>query len=135
MAELTTLTVERELDARNETVAATEREGNRAALNLDHLAIDLGKEGQDLIDEYTERRGRRRRLGPRACCGDEDGERENTSYVTAQSAIPSSISPRLAQGVGRVKEWENETGHGRCCHPCPALLPGSYGVTVSRTPA
>src|SRR2546422_5310485 len=114
MAELAPLAVERKFDARDEPVAAAERERDRAALDLDHFAIDLRKEPEDLIDDDAQRR-RRRGLGSRGSApshGDEEGERENPPRVRAHADIPCSISPRLAQGVGRVKEWGSQRGMG-----------------------
>src|SRR5213594_2936434 len=109
MAELATLAVEGQLDARDETVAAAQRQRDRAALDLDHLAVDLRKERQDLIHEHAQGGlgclGSRRSRAPDR---DEDSEGNDTSGVNVHRGACASISPRLAQGVGRVKEWEGK---------------------------
>ena len=51
MAELPSLAIERKLDVRDETVTGAQRERDRTALDLDHLAVDLWKQRQDLIDD------------------------------------------------------------------------------------
>src|SRR5262245_54050199 len=123
MAELATLAVERKLDVREEAVAAAERERDRAVLDLDHLAIDLGKQREDLIDDDADG-GRRLCLGSEgaAANGDEAGEDQDPRQVTAHAGTSASISPRLAHGVWRVKEWGNVTGAWAMWPPMPRVL-------------
>ena len=106
VTELAALPVESELDAGDEAVFAADPECDRPVLDLDHLAVDLGKEGLNLIDDHTE--AGRRSLGsrrPGAPQSGEDTKGDNTSRGSAHAGTDGSISPRLAQGVGRVKEW------------------------------
>src|SRR5262249_17174572 len=110
----------RKLDVREETVTAAERERNRAILNLDHLAIDLGKQRENLIDDDADG-GRRLCLGSEgtAANGDEAGEDQDPRQVTAHAETSASISPRLAHRVWRVKEWGKWNGAWAIPLPMP----------------
>ena len=106
VTELAPLPVEGQLDPGDEAVPTAERKGDRTGLDLDHLTVDLRKESLDLIDEHTQ--GGRGRLGsrrPGTPESDEDTEGDDTSRGRAHAGTDASISPRLAQGVRRVKEW------------------------------
>ena len=105
MTELSTLAIESQPDPREDAVATAERERDGGALDFDHLAVDLRKERHDLIDEHAQagRRGLRSRR-PGAPESHEQGEGDDASH-RAHAGTDASISPRLAQGVGRVKEW------------------------------
>src|SRR5262249_44102595 len=106
MLELAALPVESQLDSGDDAVLAAKREGHGAVLDLDHLTVDLRKEGLNLINEHTD--GGRRSLGSRRPGAPESGkdtEGDDPSCGSAHAGTDASISPRLAQGVGRVKEW------------------------------
>src|SRR2546428_835825 len=69
MAELAPLAIRGQLHASDEPVALPERERERGALDLEHFAVHLGEERQDLVDEDAE--CGRGSLGRRAGGGEE----------------------------------------------------------------
>src|SRR5213078_2753344 len=73
MAELAPLAVGDQLHASDEPVALPDRQRDRRALDLEHLAVHLREERQDLIHENAQRGS----LGRRADGGREYEQRED----------------------------------------------------------
>src|SRR5205823_1045977 len=73
VAELAPLAVGDQLHAGDEPVALPDRQRDRRALDLEHLAIDPREERQDLVHENAQRGS----LGRRADGGGEDEQRED----------------------------------------------------------
>src|SRR3989441_9713728 len=113
VAKLAPLAVGGQLHASDEPVALPERQRHRRALDLEHLAVDLREERQDLVHEDPECGWRS--LGRRAGGSGEDEGGEDGS-VRQQATLHHSRCQLLTPPHG------SETGHWRY-RPCPVCCP------------
>src|SRR3989441_772875 len=104
VAKLAPLAVGGQLHASDEPVALPERQRDRRALDLEHLAVDLREERQDLVHEDPECGWRS--LGRRAGGSGED-ERDEDGSVCQLATLHHNRCQLL------TPRHESETGHGR----------------------